>query len=144
MFFCSRDEIPITLCYVNQLKKDNMKRILALTLLLFSLQLSAGTVSSDEQENKVVNVKLEQGTSSNSNKYPRTLIPITCVYVDGTVQLTILENLGEIELFVTNQTTGEQWSTVNNWVLQTSTASGVYLVEIVTENGGTYWGTYIL
>jgi hypothetical protein len=99
MFFCSRDEIPITLCYVNQLKKDNMKRILALTLLLFSLQLSAGTVSSDEQENKVVNVKLEQGTSSNSNKYPRTLIPITCVYVDGTVQLTILENLGEIELF---------------------------------------------
>ena len=121
-----------------------MKRILALTLLLFSLQLSAGTVSSDEQENKVVNVKLEQGTSSNSNKYPRTLIPITCVYVDGTVQLTILENLGEIELFVTNQTTGEQWSTVNNWVLQTSTASGVYLVEIVTENGGTYWGTYIL
>lgn len=121
-----------------------MKRILALTLLLFSLQLSAGTVSSDEQENKVVNVKLAQGEPDDTGKHPRTLIPITCVYVDGTVQLTILENLGEMELFVTNQTTGEQWSTVNNWVLQTSTAAGVYLVEIVTESGDTYWGTYIL
>ena len=119
-----------------------MKRILALALLLFSLQLSAGTVSSDEQENKVVNVKLAQGEPDAASKYPRTLIPITCVYVDGTVQLTILENLGEMELFVTNQTTGEQWSTVNNCVLQTSTAGGVYLVEIVTESGDTYWGTF--
>ena len=121
-----------------------MKRILALALLLFSLQLFAGTVGSDEQENKVVNVKLAQGEPDDTSKYPRTLIPITCVYVDGTVQLTILENLGEIELFVTNQTTGEQWSTVNNWVLQTATATGVYLVEIITEDGTTYWGTYTL
>ena len=119
-----------------------MKRILALALLLFSLQLYAGTVSSDEQENKVVNVKLAQGEPDAASKYPRTLIPITCVYVDGTVQLTILENLGEMALFVTNQTTGEQWSTVNNCVLQTSTAGGVYLVEIVTERGDTYWGTF--
>ena len=121
-----------------------MKRILALALLLFSLQLFAGTASSDEQKKENVSVELSKGDSDNTNRYPRTLIPITCVYVDGTVQLTILENLGEIELFVTNQTTGEQWSTVNNWVLQTSTASGVYLVEIETENGDTYWGTYTL
>lgn len=91
-----------------------------------------------------MHVELEEGDGDEDNKHPRTLIPITCVYVDGTVQLTILENLGEIELFVTNQTTGEQWSTVNNWVLQTSTAAGVYLVEIITEDGTTYWGTYTL
>ena len=121
-----------------------MKKVLALVLMLFSLQLFAGTANSDEQENKVVNVKLEQGSSDNTNKYPRTLIPITCVYADGTVQLTMLENLGEMELIVTNQTTGEQWRTVNNWVLQTSTANGVYLVEIITEDGTTYWGTYTL
>lgn len=46
--------------------------------------------------------------------------------------------------FVTNQTTGEQWSAVNNCVLETSTASGVYWVEIVTESGDTYYGTYTL
>lgn len=120
-----------------------MKKILMLLTLVLSLQCFAGATDSDAQEEKATDVKLEKG-KSNEIKHPRSLIPITCVYVDGTVQLTILENLGEIELFVTNQTTGEQWSTVNNWVLQTSTANGVYLVEIVTENGDTYWGTYTL
>ena len=121
-----------------------MKKNLAFLLMLFSLHMFAGTVETEEQENKVVSVELEEGDAEKDNKHPRTLIPITCVYVDGTVQLTILENLGEMALFVTNQTTGEQWSTINNSVLQTSTANGVYLVEIVTERGDTYWGTYIL
>lgn len=121
-----------------------MKKILMLLTLMLSLQSYTGVTESNAQEEKATDVKLEKGDSESGNKHPRTLIPITCVYVDGTVQLTILENLGEIEFFVTNQTTGEQWSTVNNWVLQTSTAAGVYLVEIVTENGDTYWGTYTL
>lgn len=108
------------------------------------MHMFAGTVGTEVREKKVVHVELEEGDGDEDNKHPRTLIPITCVYVDGTVQLTILENLGEIELFVTNQTTGEQWSTANNWVLQTSTAAGVYLVEIITEDGTTYWGTYTL
>lgn len=121
-----------------------MKKILMLLTLMLSLQCFAGATDNNVQEEKPTDVALQKGNPGKDNKYPRTLIPITCVYVDGTVQLTILENLGEIELFVTNQTTGEQWSTVNNWVLQTSTAAGVYLVEIVTENGDTYWGTYTL
>ena len=119
-----------------------MRKIL---LLIFGLILSVSLFASSDNKNQnqdSQNVELEK--RENGNKYPRTLIPITCIYVNGTIQLTCLENLGEMALFVTNQTTGEQWSTINNWVLQTSTASGVYLVEIVTENGGTYWGTYIL
>ena len=119
-----------------------MRRIL---LFVFGLILSVALFASSENKNQnqdPKNVELEKRESG--EKYPRTLIPITCVYVDGTVQLTILESLGEIALFVTNQTTGEQWSTINNSVLQTSTANGVYLVEIVTERGDTYWGTYIL
>lgn len=120
-----------------------MKKILMLLTLMLSLQSFAGTTESNVQEEKPTEVKLEKG-NSNETKHPRTLIPITCVYADGTVQLTMLENLDEMELIVTNQTTGEQWRTVNNWVLQTSTVAGVYLVEIVTGNGDTYWGTYIL
>lgn len=119
-----------------------MRQIL---LFIFGLMLSVSLFASSDNKNQnqnPQNVELEK--RENGNKYPRTLIPITCVYVDGTVQLTILENLGGMALFVTNQTTGEQWSTVNNWVLQTSTAAGVYLVEIVTEDGTTYWGTYTL
>ena len=126
-----------------------MKNLFKLLLVVLLSYMFVGNVIADESQKKPVDVDLQIGVvnSDNSNKHPRTLIPITCVYVDGTVQLTILDNLdnlGEMELFVTNQTTGEQWSTVNNLVLQTSIASGVYLVEIVTENGDTYWGTYTL
>ena len=113
-------------------------------MMLLSLQLYAGTVNMDMQTDDVIDVELNKGDADKTDKHPRTLIPITCVYADGTVQLTMLENLGEMELIVTNQTTGEQWRTVNNWVLQTSTANGVYLVEIITEDGTTYWGTYTL
>lgn len=121
-----------------------MKKILMLLTLMFTLQCFVGATESYAQEEKPTDVRLEKGDPDKGNKHPRSLIPIICVYVDGAVQLTLLENLGEMELFVTNQTTGEQWSTVNNLVLQTSTTSGVYLVEIVTENGTTYWGTYTL
>lgn len=121
-----------------------MNKILLLLMMLLSLQIYAETASVDVQEEKPVNIELYKGTSSDKDTYPRTLIPIICVYTDGTVLLTMHENLGEMALFVTNQTTGEQWRTVNNWVLQTSTDSGVYLVEIITEDGTTYWGTYTL
>ena len=123
-----------------------MKNLFKLLLVVLLSYMFVGNVIADESQKKPVDVDLQIGVvnSDNSNKHPRTLIPITCVYVDGTVQLTILDNLGEMELFVTNQTTGEQWSTENNWVLQTSTANGVYLVEIITEDGTTYWGTYTL
>ena len=118
------------------------KNLLFIWGLILSVSLFAS--SDDKDQNQApINVSLENKGSDNG-KHPRTLIPITCVYVDGTVQLTILENLGGIELLVTNQTIGEQWSTINNWVLQTSTASGVYLVEVITEDGSTYWGTYTL
>ena len=48
--------------------------------------------------------------SSNKDTHLRTLIPIVCVYVDGEVQLTLLDDLDEMILTVTNQATGEQWS----------------------------------
>ena len=123
-----------------------MKRILKFLMLVLLSHMFVEIANADEPKKSVKDVELQigSGTSDNTNRHPRTLIPITCVYADGTVQLTMLENLGEMELIVTNQTTGEQWRTVNNWVLQTSTANGVYLVEIITEDGTTYWGTYTL
>ena len=47
-------------------------------------------------------------------------------------------------LTVTNQATGEQWSAMNALRLQTSTVTGTYLVQITTEDGSTYYGTYTL
>ena len=112
-------------------------------MMLVSLQMYGGTASVDAQEEKV-DIKLEKGDSSNIDTHPRTLIPIVCVYMDGMVQLTFLDNLGDFTLTVTNQATGKQWSAENALVLLTSTASGIYWVEIVTEDGTIYYGSYTL
>lgn len=40
--------------------------------------------------------------------------------------------------------TGERWSAENTLILQTSTAIGIYQVQIVTEDGCRYYGTYVL
>lgn len=121
-----------------------MKQILGFLMLLLSLQVYAGAASLDVQAEKVVDVKLDKGNSSDKDTYPRTLIPFTCVYADGMVQLTLLGEVGEFTLTVTNQLTGEQWSADNALILQTSTASGTYWVQIETEDGSTYYGTYTL
>lgn len=94
------------------------------------------------QEKKPESVELEKGDSDKKDKYPRTLIPFTCVYVDGMVQLSLLGEVGEFTLTVTNQSTGEQWSVENSLMLQTSTAGGTYWVQIETEDGSMYYGTY--
>lgn len=121
-----------------------MKKILGLLMMLLSLQIYAETVNMDVQANDVVDVQLEKGNSDNEDRYLRTLIPITCVYADGMVQLSLLGEVGEFTLTVTNQMTGEYWSAENVLVLQTSTIAGIYQVQIVTEDGCRYYGTYVL
>ncbi len=119
-----------------------MYKILVFLMMLVSLQMYGGTTSVDAQAEK--DVKLEKGNSDKKDRHPRTLIPIVCVYMDGMVQLTFLDNLGDFTLTVTNQATGKQWSAENALVLPTSTASGIYWVEIVTEDGTIYYGSYTL
>ena len=92
----------------------------------------------------MVQMRQKKGTVTNDDTHLRTLIPFTCVYADGMVQLTLLGDVGEYTLTVTNQLTGEHWSISNTPVLQASTASGIYWVEIETEDGSMYYGTYTL
>lgn len=121
-----------------------MKRIFGLLTLLLSMQAYAETTENQVQDETTESVVLEKGNPDKSDTHPRTLIPFTCVYADGMVQLTLLGEVGEYTLTVTNQLTGEQWSTENALTLQASTVSGVYWVQIVTEDGSMYWGTYTL
>ena len=104
-------------------------------MMLFSLCCFARTAVGEVEANQVVDVILEKGNSDKEDKHPRTLIPFTCVYADGMVQLALLGEVGEITLTVTSQLTGEQWSVDNSLVLKTSTASGTYWVQIETEDG---------
>ena len=113
-------------------------------VLLFSLQVSAGATKSEVQDKKPENVELEKGDSTNKDLHLRTLIPFSCVYVDGMVQLTLVGEVGDYTLTVTNQLTGEQWLDTNSLLLNVSTTSGTYLVQIVTEDGTCYYGIYTL
>ena len=121
-----------------------MKKGLCLLAMLFSLQVSVGMMVNDVQDDKPVNIKLDKGKATDDDTHLRTLIPFTCVYADGMVQLTLLDGLGEFTLTVTNQMTGERWSAENSLILPTSTASGIYWVQVVTEDGSIYYGTYTL
>lgn len=121
-----------------------MNRVLLILMMLFSLQMYARTISMDEQENKPVNIELHKGSVTNEDTHLRTFIPMTCVYAYGTVQLGLLGEVGEFTLTVTHQVTGEQWSAENALTLQTSTIRGTYWVQIVTEDGSVYYGSYTL
>lgn len=123
-----------------------MKRILGLVMLLFSLQFFAVTANAEVQKEEPQDVKLEKGHSGNENAYPRSLltIPIVCTYMDGVIQLSLLEELGNWEITVINQLTSEQWSATNSLSLDVPTTNGTYLVQIVTEDGTLYYGTYTL
>ena len=121
-----------------------MKKILGLLMMLLSMQIYAEKADAEIDSDEVVDVRLEKGNSDDRDRHPRTLIPITCVYMDAMVQLSLWGEIGEFTLTVTNQLTGEQWSAENVLTLQTSTAIGTYLVQIVTEDGSVYYGTYSL
>lgn len=121
-----------------------MKKLLGLLTLLLSMQVYAGTTENQVQDEAPESVELKKGNPDKTDTYPRTIIPITCVYADGMVQLTFLSPVGEYTLTVTNQLTGERWSINNIPVLQTSTASGTYCVEIEIGDGTLYYGIYSL
>ena len=122
-----------------------MKKVFGLLMMLFSLNLFAVPAAQEVQEEKgALDVRLKKGNVTNDDTHPRSFIPISCVYTDGMVQLSLLGEVGEFTLTVINQLTGERWSAENTLMLQTSTANGIYWVQIVTEDGIMYYGTYVL
>lgn len=137
------------LCFVftfvseKTLKLFVMKAILFMLLMSLSVNSFAGICLNLENARK--DVQLDKGECNDPSKdRPRTLIPILCYYDNGTVYLQLLSNIGELTLTVTDQTTGEQWSNINSLSLDVPTTSGTYLVQIVTEDGTLYYGTYTL
>ena len=123
-----------------------MKRILGLVMMLFSLHFFAVTASAEVHKEEPQDVKLEKGNSGKENAYPRSLfnIPILCTYMDGVIQLSFLGEMDNWEVTVTNQISGEQWVIANSLTLKVPTTSGTYTVQIVTEDGTWYYGTYTL
>lgn len=125
-----------------------MKKILFLFCLCFSLSVSGAWIGDE----KVKPIEIEKGEIKKPNEIlPRipVIVPITCSYNDGTLYFTFLEDLGEMQITVTNPSIGvvsvsEYDSAYGNVVVPVSSESGRYLIEIVTESGEYYYGEYEL
>ena len=70
--------------------------------------------------------------------------PMSCIHT------IVLDDLGEVEINVTNASTGEFWTATfdtsvdNQYSLQISTTSGLYEVEYTTASGDIYEGEFII
>ena len=126
-----------------------MRKILILTM-AFLLPVSALEMRADEKEQiKKIPLKMD------SNKdLCRSLVdePIVSVYyaMFTSIQTTVTDDLGEVDLTVTNLMTGESWWTTfdsgetSQSLLPISGSPGYYEIEYITEAGEVYVGEFLI
>lgn len=72
---------------------------------------------------------------------------ITAFYQSGMVYLQFMYDMGEVEITMTNETTGDVWqqtedSAFGSATIATSTSAGDYYITIVTDNGSCFMGYF--
>lgn len=125
-----------------------MKRFVLILCALFFVQFS-NIIRAEEQRNILIVKKKD--SEDVPKQRPRDLIqvPIACFYSNGSLFFTFMEDLGELEINVTNLSTGveiidEIDSFCGNALLEVPESSSEYQIEITTENGDSYYGEYTL
>ncbi len=87
-----------------------------------------------------------------ASKHPRTPdygSDIMAYYQDGVVYLQFGFDMGEVEISVINESTGEVWQQTEDTAfgsasITTSTAAGDYFITIVTDDASCYSGSFSL
>ena len=119
-------------------------------LVAFLLPLSAPEMSADEKGTlKPIPLKVGKGTILQRDF---NLCHIDSYYYGmlSSIQTTVTEDLGEVEVTVTNLSTGEAWSdtfdsgVIMQTLLPISGTPGYYEIEYITESGDTYVGSFIV
>lgn len=88
----------------------------------------------------------------NSEQRPRTPdfgVPIEAYYQGGVIYLHFSENIGCMDVNITNITTGEQWNDTacadnSVEVIAVSSSYGNYQITLESETGTTYFGEFSL
>lgn len=80
---------------------------------------------------------------------PRSLTPISGMYINGVVELSFAANMGAVSVTVVNTTNGNMWfetgDSSDGVIATTITPSaGSYLVTIETQTAGTFVGEFVL
>lgn len=118
--------------------------IFILTVLLSFANLIANTSEEDDRK-EIVIIK-------DNNPRPRTPdfgVPIEAYYQGGVIYLHFSEDIGCMDVNVTNITTGEQWNDTacadnSVEVIAVSSSHGNYQITLESETGTTYFGEFTL
>ena len=125
-----------------------MRKLLIL-LMAMLLPLSALEISADEK-GVIQKIPLQIGKSTILKR--DCTVPIEANYygmISG-IQTSVSEDIGEVEVLVTNTSTGEFWMTSfdssneQQSFLQISGTPGYYDIEYITESGDIYEGTFLI
>ena len=123
-----------------------MRKLLIL-LMAMLLPLSALEISADEK-GVIQKIPLQIGKSTILKR--DCTVPIEANYygmISG-IQTSVSEDIGEVEVLVTNTSTGEFWMTSfdssneQQSFLQISGTPGYYEIEYITESGDIYEGEF--
>ena len=128
-----------------------MKTKLLLILLAVFMPLSAFVLNADEPPHKQ-EIPLHLINNGSQDKDNRSLIqlPIECHYLSmmNAVVTTVWADLGDVNLTVTNCSTGNVWYDSFDSALEPQTLlplsgePGTYQLVYITESGGVYEGTF--
>ena len=116
--------------------------ILILTVLLPFIKIMANTSEGDDRKEIVIIKDKEQRPRT-----PDYFVPIEAYYQDGVIYLQFNEDIGCMDVNVTNITTGEQWNDTacadnSVEVIAVSESHGNYQITLESETGTTYFGEF--
>ena len=113
------------------------------------LPLSALEMSADEK-GVIKKIPLQIGKSTILKRDCTVPIEANFYGTFSSIQTIISENMGEVEVYVTNTSTGEFWMTSfdssieQQSFLQISGTPGYYEIEYITESGDIYEGEFLI
>ena len=126
-----------------------MKKILFIfLLLLFSLPNNI-CLAEETTKERVPIIIGQQQDKPNRPRTPNFGSDIMAYYQDGVIYLQFAYDMGEVEITVINETTGEMWqqtedTTFGSALITTSTSAGNYYITIVTPDDCYYTGDFSL
>ncbi len=116
--------------------------------IFFLLFLMCGILLSSAEEKKEISIQ-PYPKNPQSQRTPDYGSDIMAYYQDGVIYLQFGYDMGEVEITVTNESTGEMWQQTDDSVfgaatIATSTNVGNYYITIVTDDGSYYSGNFTL
>ena len=132
------------------LKKEYIMKTKLFTFIVSLIVCSFSLIAEDDTTTRI---PLSQTSpKGNSEQRPRTPdfgVPIEAYYQGGVIYLHFSEDIGCMDVNVTNITTGEQWNDTacadsSVEVIAISTTHGNYQITLESETGTTYFGEFSL